>query len=83
MKIANVFLSMAKDEAETLQNYQNLIDSLEGDITEEEKAIADEIMSDEFNHCLVCLLSAAKLLDIKIATDDLSEDPNNIEVKDE
>lgn len=78
MKSAEVFLKIAQDEAQTLYEYQGMINDTE--MTEEEKAVIDEIMGDEFNHCLIALLSAAKLLDIKIATDDISEDPNDIEV---
>lgn len=78
MKPAEVFLKIAKDEAQTLYEYQGMLD--ESGMSEEEKALVDEIMGDEFNHCLIALLSAAKLLDIKIATDDISEDPNDIEV---
>lgn len=78
MKSAEVFLKIAQDEAQTLYEYQGMINDTE--MSEEEKAVIDEIMGDEFNHCLIALLSAAKLLDIKIATDDISEDPNDIEV---
>lgn len=79
MTAGNMFLRVAKDEAETLVQYQDMLDSIE-DISEEEKAIMDEVMGDEFNHCLIALLSAAKLLGIKISTDELSENPNDIEV---
>ena len=79
MNAGHMFLQVAKDEAETLAKYQGLLDNIE--LSDEEKAIMDEIMGDEFNHCLVALLSAAKVLGIKISTDELSEDPNQIEVK--
>lgn len=79
MKAGEMFLRVAKDEAETLAEYQSMLDSVE-DITPEEKAIMDEVMGDEFNHCLVAILSAAKSLGIHISTDDISEDPNKIEV---
>lgn len=80
MKAAEMFLRIAKDEAETLAEYQNMLDNVD-DLSSETKDIMDEIMGDEFNHCIVALLSAAKLLNIKIATDDISENPNDIEVK--
>lgn len=80
MKAGRIFLEIAKDEAETLGKYQDMIDNAE-DLDEESRAVIDEIMSDEFNHCLVATLSAAKVLGIKIATDDLSEDPNKVEVE--
>lgn len=80
MKAAEMFLRIAKDEAETLAEYQNMLDNVD-DLRSETKDIMDEIMGDEFNHCIVALLSAAKLLNIKIATDDISENPNDIEVK--
>lgn len=79
MKSGELFLKIAEDEAKTLADYQRMIDETE--LSEEEKGIVDEIMGDEFNHCLVALLSAAKILDIHIATDDISEDPNKIEVE--
>lgn len=80
MTTATMFLEIAKDEAETLHKYQSMLDDIE-DLEVDAKEVVDEIMSDEFNHCLIALLSAAKMLDIKIATDDLTEDPNKIEVE--
>ncbi|MCM1505301.1 MAG: hypothetical protein NC127_08910 [Muribaculum sp.] len=43
-------------------------------------AAVNEILGDEFNHALIALLMAAKIMGIKIATDDISTDPNEIEV---
>lgn len=80
MKTGRIFLEIAKDEAETLGKYQTMIDDAE-DLDEESKAVIHEIMGDEFNHCLLALLSAARVLRIEISTDDLSEDPNKIEVQ--
>lgn len=79
MKQAEMLLKIAKDEAQTLADYQNMLDSVE-DLNNDVKAVVDEIMGDEFNHCLISLLSAAKILDIKIATDEIQPDPNSIEV---
>lgn len=79
MSAGELFLRIAKDEAETLAIYQKMIDETE--LSDDEKAITDEIMSDEFNHCLVALLTASRVLGIKIATDDISEDPNKLEVE--
>lgn len=78
MTSGELFLRIAQDEAKTLGDYQKMIDETE--LTEEEKAITDEIMSDEFNHCLIALISASRVLGIKIATDDISPDPNEVEV---
>ena len=78
MTSGELFLRIAQDEAKTLGDYQKMIDETE--LSEEEKAITDEIMGDEFNHCLIALLTASKVLGIKIATDDVSTDPNDIEV---
>lgn len=74
-----VLLNIAKDEVKTLIKYSEML----AESTEETaiKPITDEIMGDEFNHALVSLLSAAKLMGVKIAVDDLSQDPNDIEVK--
>lgn len=79
MKAGELFLKIAQDEAQTLYDYQKIIE--ETKLTEQEKSVIDEIMGDEFNHCLVALLSAASILDIKISTDNVSENPNDIEVK--
>ena len=79
MSAGELFLRIAEDEAMTLANYQKMIDETE--LSDDEKAITDEIMSDEFNHCLVALLNASRVLGIKIATDDISEDPNKLEVE--
>lgn len=74
-----MFLKMARDEAETLIEYYQMLD--DSDATEEQKQVAMEIISDEFNHCLISLIAAAQVLGIHIATDDISPDPNDIEVK--
>lgn len=79
MTSGELFLRIAQDEAKTLGDYQKMIDETE--LTDEEKAITDEIMSDEFNHCLIALISASRVLGIKIATDDISPDPNEVEVE--
>lgn len=80
MTTSRMFLRVTQDEAQTLYDYQLMLDEVE-DIDEASKAIMDEIMGDKFNHCLISLLSAAKILGIKIATDDISKDPNDIEVE--
>lgn len=74
-----MFLKIAKDEAQTLYEYQGMIQDAE-DMNEEEKAIVDEIMSDEFNHCLIALLSASKIMGVKIAPDEIEPNPNEMKV---
>lgn len=74
-----VLLKIAKDEIKTIIEYSEMI--AESESSEEIKPTVDEIMGDEFNHALISLLLAAKVMGIKIATDDISTDPNNIEVK--
>lgn len=81
MKPAEVFLKMAKDEAETLATYQRMID--ESEFSDEQKKIVDEIMSDEMNHCLITLLMASAELGIKIGEDHIKPDPNVLEVTEE
>lgn len=73
-----VLLKVARDEIDTLIQYSELLESS----TEQEKLkpILDEIRGDEFNHALISLLSAAKLMGISIATDDIDPDPNTIDV---
>ena len=79
MTVGNMFFKIAQDEAQTLSTYQSMLEEV--DATEEEKAIVKEIMSDELNHCLLALVAAAKVLGIQIATDDITSNPNNIEVE--
>lgn len=72
-------LKVARDEIKTIIQYSEMLeDTMEPDkIT----PALDEIRGDEFNHALIALLMAAKIMGIKIATDDISPDPNNIEVE--
>lgn len=79
MKDYNIMLHIAKDEIDTLITYADMLENSED--KEIVKSTVDEIMGDEFNHALIALLSASKLMEIKIATDDISENPNDIEVK--
>lgn len=81
MKPAEVFLKIAKDEAETLVTYQAMID--ESDFSADQKAVVDEIMGDEFNHCLIALLMASAELGIKIGDDHIKPNPNELEVTEE
>lgn len=77
MKEHIMFLKIAKSEIETLIDYTEMLgeeESLGGEIV-------DEIMGDEFNHALISMITAAKLMGVKIATDDVKPDPNDIEVK--
>lgn len=80
MTVAQMLLQIAKDEAQTLYDYQTMLNDVE-DMDDNAKAIVDEIMGDEFNHCLIALLSASKVLNVKIATDEIEPNPNNIEVE--
>lgn len=79
MKDAQIFLNVAKDEIETLIQYQGMIDDAEN--PEDVANALNEIMGDEFNHALIALISASKLLGIEIAQDDISVDPNDIKVE--
>lgn len=73
-----VLLKVAKDEIKTIIQYSEMLE--ESREKESIKPALDEIRGDEFNHALISLLMAAKLMGIKIATDDISTNPNNIEV---
>lgn len=79
MTAAQMFLRVAEDEAHTLHEYQLMLNEII-DFDEGAKAVMDEIIGDEFNHCLIALLSAKNALGIDIATDDMPPDPNDIEV---
>lgn len=78
MQASKIFLEVAKDEIETLITYHTMIEVAEE--PDEVKEALDEIIGDEFNHALIALVSAAKLLNIKIAEDDIKPDPNDIQV---
>lgn len=80
MHASKIFLNVAKDEIETLIMYHTMIE--EAEEPDELKEALDEIMGDEFNHALIALVSAAKLLNIQIAEDDINPDPNDIKVED-
>lgn len=60
-----LLLHIARDEAETLISYQNMLDTAEN-ISEDAKATVREIMSDEFNHALKALLKASTVMEINI-----------------
>lgn len=73
-----VMLKVARDELDTIIQYSEM---LEQSINKEEiKPALDEIRADEFNHALIALLMAAQIMNIKIATDDIKPNPNDIEV---
>lgn len=74
-----VLLKVARAELDTIIEYTELLNQSEDaqDIT----STLDEIRGDEFNHALISMLLAAKSMGIKIATDDISPNPNGIEVK--
>ena len=74
-----ILLKIAKDEIETIIDYKEMLEqnTSDGAIT----PAVDEILGDEFNHALIAMLMAAKIMGIKIATDDISPDPNKTEVK--
>lgn len=81
-KVGMVYLEIAKAEIETILDYQRMVMETElGNTDEKAQSIIDEILGDEFNHAIIALLSAAKALEIKIATDDINPDPNDTEVK--
>lgn len=74
-----VLLKIARDEINTIIEYSEMLEAS----TEKEtiQQPLDEIRGDEFNHALIAMLMAAKIMGIKIATDDISPDPNGIEVE--
>lgn len=78
MKPAEVFLTIAKDEMQTLVDYQRMID--ESELTDTQLDSINEIMGDEFNHALIAMYHAKEILGIEIATDDIEPDPNDVEV---
>ena len=79
MKDFQVLLTVARDEIQTLIDYTEMFE--DNGEPEEIKPTLDEIRGDEFNHALIAILMAAQLMNIKIATDDISVNPNNIKVE--
>lgn len=61
------WLTVAKDECETLRTYSELLENVA------DKDALKEIMGDEFNHALIALCNAAKSLDVVIASDGIDE----------
>lgn len=79
MKNYLALLKVARDEIQTLIDYTEMLEETEDN--EEIKPALDEIRGDEFNHALIALLEASQIMGIKIATDDISVNPNTIEVE--
>ena len=79
MKDFQVLLSVARDEIQTIIDYTEMFE--DNGEPEGIKPTLDEIRGDEFNHALIAILMAAQLMNIKIATDDISVNPNNIKVE--
>ena len=70
MKSISKWLTVARDEIETLQIYFSLLEE-EGEM--KEPARLDEIIGDEFNHAMISLFTAASESGIKIPTDGINE----------
>lgn len=66
------WLLVATDECNTLVQYSELLNNVQ------DKDRLREIMGDEFNHALIALFSAAKELDIEIASDGIEESMNGV-----
>lgn len=59
------WFDVAKDECETLRDYAAKLDNVD------EKDKLREIMGDEVNHALIALVTACRLLELKVPTDNL------------
>ena len=59
------WFDVAKDECETLREYAAKLDNVD------EKDKLREIMGDEVNHALIALVTACRLLEMKVQTDNL------------
>lgn len=59
------WFDVAKDECETLLNYAAKLDKVD------DKDKLREIMGDEVNHALIALVTACRLLELKVPTDNL------------
>lgn len=59
------WFDVAKDECETLRDYAEKLDKVD------DKDKLREIMGDEVNHALIALVTACRLLELKVPTDNL------------
>lgn len=59
------WFDVAKDECETLRDYADKLDKVD------DKDKLREIMGDEVNHALIALVTACRLLELKVPTDEL------------
>ena len=59
------WFDVAKDECETLRDYAAKLDKVD------EKDKLREIMGDEVNHALIALVTACRLLELKVPTDNI------------
>ena len=59
------WFDVAKDECETLCDYTAKLDKVD------DKDKLREIMGDEVNHALIALVTACRLLELKVPTDNL------------
>lgn len=65
MEQAIEWFDVAKDECETLRDYAAKLDKVD------DKDKLREIMGDEVNHALIALVTACRLLELKVPTDNL------------
>lgn len=79
MRESILFLEVCKAEVQTLIDYEKMLDESEDE--REASPILDEIMGDEFNHALIALLTAARLMDIDIPSDGISEAQDGAELE--
>lgn len=61
------WFDVAKDECETLRDYADKLDKVD------DKDKLREIMGDEVNHALIALVTACRLLELKVPTDELDD----------
>ena len=67
MEQAIEWFDVAKDECETLRDYAEKLDKVD----EGDKGKLREIIGDEVNHALIALVTACRLLELKVPTDNL------------
>lgn len=79
MKEEILFLEIAKAEIQTIIDYRRMLDDSDGE--RDADPIVDEIMGDEFNHALIALLTAARLMSIQIPSDGIKDSGDGIELE--
>ena len=79
MKEYITFLRVANAEIQTIIDYATMLE--ESDEEREAAPILHELIGDEFNHAIISILKAARLMDITIPHDGIEEAGDEAEIE--